>query len=503
MNAFSNVMPATRSGRGRIERRRPERDLGIDRRHREPPSPGRRAASLAAIVARARERAKLSQRELATLADLSNSTVARLERGEDARWDTVRGIAAHLPGITAASVLQPRSRHPPQASAAAVAACRRLFGFGADAISQRLIVESGGATLETRIEGLALEPDAAASAEDVHVVTALMRIACVGSPRFRRPLDGARLLAASGELDLDEGAARHRFTLRPENGWRLTYSCVAPSVDSAGAFSTRHVVGIPVRELRLELAGVHGMPALQAWTPTSLRERADSDLADRLHPGGLGSSLERRDGLLRAVIAQPLVGVAYELVGSGETPPARPAAGRTRGHALDVVASRAVSLRKDAGLTLRAMADRVGVSFATVREIEAGRPPRVSTIAAYLRAFPLLAPQELLPMDDLGGSLSDDELWDYQRRVFGFCADEYEKVLRVKSDGRSQTTATVRGIRSESSSGSASSLRLAFGRAVMTDRPATPMQRMLASSEDLRVRTVRHREGGLTHLLTF
>ena len=475
-----------------------------------------RSASLASLAARARMAAGLSQRALAKLAGVSNSTLAELERGEDARWDTLRSIGAVLPGLSAASALNARSRHPPQASSAAVATLRGVLGIGCESL--RLRLDAGEARVEMEVRGVMIDgADPVDGTDDTQVVTALMRAACDGSARFRRELEGAALLEAGGSLQLMVDAIEHRFTLRAGKRRCLDHSRVGrggPDAENSerdpGAPSIRHQSMLPTRELCLELnvpgAAASLRPELRAWMVSSMRAPAESDLARRLHPGRVGLRLKRLGDLSRAVITSPLVGVVYELALVEATADAGSerdhSDSRSRSLALAFVGGNAAKARSDAGLTLRVMAQRVGLSFATVRQLEAGRQPRASTIRAYLDAFPQLAPQDLLPIEERAGSLTLDELWDYQVRLFGFCASEVERVLSVRLNGSTRGVTTTKGLRAEVAD-STVALRVGFGRVVMSDRPIAPTLELLSSSEKTRVRTIRHRDGQTMHQLTF
>jgi hypothetical protein len=149
------------------------------------------------------------------------------------------------------------------------------------------------------------------------------------------------------------------------------------------------------------------------------------------------------------------------------------------------------------------MAERIGVSWATVRQLEAGRAPRASTMQACLRALPALSPQDLLPVAETEGALTQDELWDFTARLFGFCADRVEKVLRVTSTGRRRVTVTTTGLRAELRDPSLQELRLGFGRAMMPGQMSSHVASILAKAAETRVKVVRQREGSVTHHLRF
>ena len=443
------------------------------------------AVDLGRALAEAREEAGLTQRDLAGLTGHSNSTIAAIERGADVRWSNLERLLSALPGLAGRDLLPNPAGHPPAALRCAWEAHRDLFGFECDRATVTLeIGATGPPTTSVELERVRLT----ARRADALDLTALARIVSRAPMRVSLGLDGEALLR-EGLIERSDGAATHRFEVADKATGAFTYRATGLSAgrvqmaeDADPQAAATLAVALPIRRLKLVIrcrARGAGSPLAIAWLPAGMSEPWSAGLLPYLHVGHRFRRTTTGRALTTEIaVDRPPIGVAYALAlatrwgsrSTGALPraPARPAPPSS----FEDVARLLAAARERAGLTVRALAADLGVSPSTIVAVEAGRGGRASLLSAYLRRFPELAPQDVLPTPDHDGPAGLDTLWRYSARLSGFITEEVHKISRIRHDGAVQVVMITRGLRTR-------------GHGEEPVRLRTKIQRVLSEGETL------------------
>jgi len=107
--------------------------------------------------------------------------------------------------------------------------------------------------------------------------------------------------------------------------------------------------------------------------------------------------------------------------------------------------------RLAAGLSQRALAARMGVSWVTVRQAEMGRDLRHATLERYLTALPTLTARALLLGKSHGVPPSRAGAWLAMRELIGFASRSMSRTIVVLPDGGRCETTRVIGLESSRS----------------------------------------------------
>ena len=105
--------------------------------------------------------------------------------------------------------------------------------------------------------------------------------------------------------------------------------------------------------------------------------------------------------------------------------------------------------REAAGLSQRALASRMGVSWVTVRQAEMGRDLRHATLQRFLSALPTLTAGALLRGRPHGVPPSRAGAWLALRDLVGFASRRVSRTVVVLPDGARCETSRVTGLQSE------------------------------------------------------
>ena len=158
--------------------------------------------------------------------------------------------------------------------------------------------------------------------------------------------------------------------------------------------------------------------------------------------------------------------------------------------------------REREGLSQRALAERMGLSWVTVNQAEKGRDIRHSTLQAYLRALPALAPDDLLRPSRRARVGSRDLARNVYRTLFGFEASEVSKTVTITPHGDSATVIETSGLRSLRGDMRDLSILVGLQRAVVQGSGSV-LQSIEAKTESFTTRVVERRDGRAVHQFTF
>ncbi len=120
--------------------------------------------------------------------------------------------------------------------------------------------------------------------------------------------------------------------------------------------------------------------------------------------------------------------------------------------------------RERLGVSQRELGRRLGISQETIRNAEAGRSPRHSTLMAYLSAVPGLRAADLLD-GPKAAPASQPSAWAAVRADHGFGAHLFEIKARVLRNGKMQVRYRIQGIAAEPDLMDTPAVRLALIRA--------------------------------------
>jgi transcriptional regulator with XRE-family HTH domain len=395
------------------------------------------------LVQAARRELGLSKRELAELAGVDRATLRELEAGREPRTSTLAACSVVLPGLSPADLLPAGVGRVPPAGDEAWRHQRHVRSLAARRLTHRVHF---GEVEEDELAGLTGE------LRDEAGLLRTMRSACLGKSRV---LAGLRVPEPGGRTVVTDEPERHEFRRGGgRHGARLTYSRSRPhrpagepperceSFEDLLGFGACAVVHHPLDELRLELELPDARPRrprLLAW-PAPQTPSAGDDLAPSLHPEGRGLKLRVVRNRLTAVVERPLVGLRYALGWTDEPRGRRRAAPRGAHEELQ-------RARRLEGLSLRALAERMGVSAMTVKGAEDGRDLRAGTLEKAVAALPALSPWALLGELDPAVVPQRARAWSYWRDLYGCEVEEELKRVEVASSGNSRILLETTGLR--------------------------------------------------------
>ncbi|MEM7247421.1 MAG: helix-turn-helix domain-containing protein [Acidobacteriota bacterium] len=473
--------------------------------------------SLADVVRSARERMGLSQRQLAARLDVAPSTVAKVERGEDARASTLEQLMAGLPGLLATDLFPQCVLHAPPSCPSSWALLRDGHGFVAETLRVALRLDDG---FRGELAQLQLRP-VPEGAPDPPGLLAVLSAACIGRRSIVRGVLAGDDFAP--RFELTEDGMVHRFESRENGqGWRASYHCdfgsgvtghdeISESMrERLGLVGGGTHVTTPAETLELSVALEDDFPIEQArclaWPEGVLPSTDAPDLMPLLHPTEVRFDIDPENARIGVVIRRPILGLTYAIgcpvEGSDGVTPAVQRAVRsvglwsggqpTRGEIL-------ARLREQAGLSQRALARQLGISQVTVNAAENGRDVRHSTLMKYLESFPVLAPQLLLSPSSPPIDTDAATTWKHQRDLVGIEVAAATKTLRVGDDGEPTIELATRSLQAFRVLGDELCLRIGLQRGVQRAGSAELIE-LESDNENLRTRIV-HGPDGRAHAL--
>ena len=456
----------------------------------------------------ARERAGLTQRELAALMGVSRATVAEAEAGADLRASTLRRALEALAALSPGQVLGDPEAAAPGHSPAAWRLHARLSGFTV-ARARRAVAVAPFSDEFVGLAALGVRPLVGSLAEP-GLRRALLRAVYRGDPAaLQRALErGGDEPGRSLEIEDGEDGLRHRFRFPrrlDERGFdyeRLERADEAESRSERGVLA--YTPGHAIERLELVLVAPPGeapkLARYEAHAGGRREAEGPAGLAQALRPDGV-PSVRGRDGRnLRVELERPEPYVAHELHWGGEAP-AEPPPGED-------AAARLRAAREKRGWSLRELARRAGVSPMTLSNAESGRDARGSTLRACLAELPALAPGLLLDSRGPDREARPAELWAHQRSLHGLVAEEESKELVVEEDGWADAVYHTRGLRSLRPRPDGLVVRYGASRAQPASRSTPPDTIEQHGTEEeldegFRTRLVRHGGGQVVHELRF
>jgi transcriptional regulator with XRE-family HTH domain len=406
----------------------------------------------------ARERLGISARALSRLARIPLATVSAVERGREPRWSTLMRYLETVPGLRAGHLVEGSHPRPPTLGASTWAFAKRAHGLWAQRVIVRARVrEDGSREHLLEVKGLTTS-DADQGARTLRM---LMQVACVAAPAVIRELGPPE---QGRKMALDADGARHEFRWTARLPRVLEYRRTE-SLPRGEPDQLTHRTGLPIRELTLVVElpkGAPTHPRLCAWASARDLEGEGSSAVAYLHAPPCSPTLRRGGRTTRATVRDVIPGVTHALVwgAPGSAAPKAPGAG-ARPRTFAVIAR---EVRARAGLSVRETARSLAVSHGTLLEAEKGSDPRASTLRQYLRAFPELAPQWLLPAAEAEGELTLDEAWEYYRDLVGLEAQLFDRRIRIDENGNTEGDEVIHGLVSLDSKERDISLILGRGR---------------------------------------
>lgn len=390
------------------------------------------ARALALRLRDARTGMNLTLRELAQASGIPQATLSALEHGRDPRWSTLMRYLDVVPGLRADELLPPAEPCPPAALPAVHAFFVRASGLHA----ARVRVTCIGGAEDVLVEDLRLlEPSANRALDE----SRLLQAACLASHARRRMLAEPR---NERTITFEEEGASHELVLGPpDEPPRVTYRR-RRSCEPCGA-GVRFDIRFPAGELLLALdaPGPGRRGRVQAWaTPRATAD--EPDIAAALHPTGI--PIGRTDEGIEARIAPAIPLLTYALTAADDADAAPVPGDGTRPSSFAVIALRA---RERSGMSMRDLAERMGISHSTIAECERRRDPRASTLRRYLAAVPGLRPQDLLPSSGGPKAAALERAWDWQRALCGAEAEEMRRLHVISDAGDSHLLDTTTGLR--------------------------------------------------------
>lgn len=470
----------------------------MSRRSHPPPSAPPGPGPFAALLREARERAGLSQRELAERASLSRATVADAELGGDPRLSTLQALCGALPLLGPERALSDQPWVMPGDAPWAWHYLRERSVVQAHRVTASARVESSR-LVELRVDVEGIRP-ARGGIEDRDDLARVLRAVFGGRPEALQDLLVLPLDASETRFELEEGDVEHAFVLPRGLGSGLRYTSIDRSRRrlAEGEALVSHATSYPVRTLVLRAA----LDEAPTGVTASCRLATLMDGHDVA-----GASWDAATREASATVALPLPFVAHELKiaqparARGAAPePARDAA---RDAARDPARALARA-RAQAGLGCRGLATAVSVSPATVHGIERGLDARRSTWLSLLGALPGLRPRDLIAGAGSAHGATRAEVSEHYRRLVGVEVATEMKVLGVSDDGAIATCRT-RGLRRLVPRDEPLVLRHGAGAGIGC-APADELREIgdhADGGESLRTRLVRRADGTLLHQVAF
>jgi len=103
--------------------------------------------------------------------------------------------------------------------------------------------------------------------------------------------------------------------------------------------------------------------------------------------------------------------------------------------------------REAAGWSLHEAAQRLGVSWDSVRKAEEGRDLRLSMLRAWVHALPALSPRSVLGNADVAPPLASPSVWELVSRTHGFVVARRVESARFDAEGRRIEQSEALGVR--------------------------------------------------------
>lgn len=436
-------------------RARPRRAAG-----EVPPAPGADGEVGEALRA-AREAAGLSQRELARATGVSQATISSAERGRPVHLSTLQALARGLPALDAAALLG-RPGAPRPASRTQWEWMAAALGFSFDRVALRHERRRDGSQAwSAEVTGIRTQHG---TPDDPAVKTRLLRAACLGPPALL-----AQLTFGAGDDDsvLEADGVRHVFrasTSRDRHalGYSLRAACadgeapppgLLPACDRPFADGIAYWVQAPVRRLSLSVRLPEGRAAAvghHVWPAVlGLERTGGSDAWRDVHPGVPAVTALPATGGFTLEVERPVTGACYGLSWDGHAaraagPPRSSRLVRTDGAGRAGAASVLRRARRCAGLTVRGLAERSGISPASVSAVERGREALLATVRGLLSALPDVSAHEML--GSVGSPSDLRGAWAAQRDLFGLDAEEERRIVRIAPDGHVRYVARTIGL---------------------------------------------------------
>ncbi|MEM7244167.1 MAG: helix-turn-helix transcriptional regulator [Acidobacteriota bacterium] len=408
------------------------------------------------VLRDARERAGLTQRELARVMSVSRATVAEAELGADLRHSTLQRYLDTLVSLSPRRLLLPSESEPPTTSAPVWGCWREVAGFVVSRVRRRL---GSGDEPDLEVEGIrSFGGDLADPTHRRSVMQAVFRgDRAVLASRCRADED-----QPGTKLEFDDATGRHELVLPSDWQDGLSYRKWSPDPVVPDEGTLAFTPGYPVEllELRVQLGERidEAEARYRAWPGgPALREQ---DLADFLRPGG--TEVRRNGGELEIDLSYPQLFVTHEIAWKPEDEESEFQSEGLRAVELHSVGEETESepeepsglagvirrARVHVGLSQRGLAGRLGVSPTTVHNTELGKDPRSSTLQLYLRELQHLSPEELFSGSEPERSATHRELWEHYRQLYGMEAEEESKELILAEDGWAEALYTTRRLRS-------------------------------------------------------
>jgi transcriptional regulator with XRE-family HTH domain len=181
----------------------------------------------------------------------------------------------------------------------------------------------------------------------------------------------------------------------------------------------------------------------------------------------------------------------------------RRAAGRPAQAAQPALLAEALrAARERAGLSLRELAVRVGVSPSTLIEAEAGRDVRHSTVQRCMAVLPGLSPHRLLGHGVPPMPVPSPACWEYFADVLGFTIRRMRFEVRVAADGTRLTHLEATGIQPQSGDLRDAATRTALVQLVLRGSDAARAG-LDATASDIGGRMLTTTDGCFRHEVTF
>lgn len=414
---------------------------------------------LADALRHGRELARLSGRDLAARAGVSQAAVSRAESGRDVGHATLQRLVDAMPSLDARALLGRPLEGGRPASGRLWRFFERLHGLRArEVVLEARVAADGRLRTQLDIRGLTSRH---AGLDDPTCRAAVMGGIMVGSPEAASRLHPDRVGGRRRVHEICDERVTHRFELAadpradgldyrrtergatrpPESempfaaplgrpfarGTSLRLTCAAERLVLRVRFSAR-----PPRAVRIEAwpAGLGTDPAvpLNRWSA--------------LYPHAPRWILVDVDGIAELQVERALPHACYGLSWDDDEPVTLRAArspARVSFRRRPPLATVLRGAREEAGLSRRELARRLGCSPSSVMALEEGREPRASTLSTYLRELPHLSAFELLSSSTARGVATADETWEWSRDFFGMEVEEEVRTCVFSRDG------TVRG----------------------------------------------------------